>query len=103
MKVHVERVSDEYESIKSRLDQAAIKQEEGSLLFSFDICKLFCSGVEGDETQGMMDSYAAFAPSESEVETFREKLENAKVEQKNLFLVIFQVCFSLTFVFYCFF
>ena len=35
MKVHVERVSDEYESIKSRLDQAAIKQEEGSLLFSW--------------------------------------------------------------------
>ena len=30
MKVHVERVSDEYESIKSRLDQAAIKQEEGT-------------------------------------------------------------------------
>ncbi|CBY43696.1 unnamed protein product [Oikopleura dioica] len=75
MKVHVERVADEYESIKSRLDQAAIKQEEG---------------IEGDETQGMMDSYAAFAPSESEVETFREKLENAKIEQKNLFLVIFQ-------------
>lgn len=50
----------------------------------------------------MMDSYAAFAPSESEVETFREKLENAKVEQKNLFLVILQVCFSLFFAFHCF-
>lgn len=49
------------------------------------------SGADADETQGMMDSYAAFAPSESEVETFREKLENAKIEQKNLFLVIFQV------------
>ena len=45
----------------------------------------------------MMDSYAAFAPSESEVETFREKLENAKVEQKNLFLVIFQVCLFFDF------
>ncbi|CAG5088532.1 Oidioi.mRNA.OKI2018_I69.PAR.g11876.t2.cds [Oikopleura dioica] len=75
MKSHVDRVTDEYESIKSRLHQASIKLEEGT---------------EAAETQDMMDSYAAFAPSESEVETFREKLENAKVEQKNLFLVIFQ-------------
>ena len=39
----------------------------------------------------MMDTYNAFAPSQSEVDSFKEKLENSKAEQKNLFLIIFQV------------
>ena len=38
-----------------------------------------------------MDTYNAFAPSQSEVDSFKEKLENSKAEQKNLFLIIFQV------------
>ena len=48
--------------------------------------------------QDMMDTYNAFAPSQSEVDSFKEKLENSKAEQKNLFLIIFQVWFiySLT-------
>ena len=33
MKSHVDRVTDEYESIKSRLHQASIKLEEGLILF----------------------------------------------------------------------
>lgn len=41
--------------------------------------------------QDMMDTYNAFAPSQSEVDSFKEKLENSKAEQKNLFLIIFQV------------
>ena len=39
----------------------------------------------------MMDTYNAFAPSEAEVATYKEKLDNSKAEQKNLFLIIFQV------------
>ena len=39
----------------------------------------------------MMDTYGAFAPSESEVASYKEKLDNSKAEQKNLFLIIFQV------------
>ena len=38
-----------------------------------------------------MDTYGAFAPSESEVASYKEKLDNSKAEQKNLFLIIFQV------------
>ena len=45
-----------------------------------------------DEAQDMMDSYAAFAPTEQEVEASKEKFQNSKAEQKNLFLIIFQVC-----------
>ena len=41
----------------------------------------------------MMDTYGAFAPSESEVASYKEKLDNSKAEQKNLFLIIFQVSF----------
>ena len=41
----------------------------------------------------MMDTYGAFAPSESEVASYKEKLDNSKAEQKNLFLIIFQVYF----------
>ena len=41
--------------------------------------------------QDMMDTYNAFAPSQSEVDSFKEKLANSKAEQKNLFLIIFQV------------
>ena len=40
-----------------------------------------------------MDTYGAFAPSESEVASYKEKLDNSKAEQKNLFLIIFQVSF----------
>ena len=47
----------------------------------------FCVDMEQD----MMDTYNAFAPSQSEVDSFKEKLENSKAEQKNLFLIIFQV------------
>ena len=39
----------------------------------------------------MMDTYNAFAPSQSEVDSYKEKLANSKAEQKNLFLIIFQV------------
>ena len=41
--------------------------------------------------QDMMDTYNAFAPSQSEVDSYKEKLANSKAEQKNLFLIIFQV------------
>ena len=44
-----------------------------------------------DTEQEMMDTYGAFAPSESEVASYKEKLDNSKAEQKNLFLIIFQV------------
>ena len=46
-----------------------------------------------DTEQEMMDTYGAFAPSESEVASYKEKLDNSKAEQKNLFLIIFQVTF----------
>ena len=39
----------------------------------------------------MMNSYDAFAPTQQEVEGYKEKLQNSKAEQKNLFLIIFQV------------
>ena len=45
--------------------------------------------------QDMMDTYNAFAPSEAEVATYKEKLDNSKAEQKNLFLIIFQVNIKL--------
>ena len=44
-----------------------------------------------DEAQAMMDSYDAFAPTQQEVDQYKEKLQNSKAEQKNLFLIIFQV------------
>jgi len=44
----------------------------------------------------MMDTYNAFAPSQSEVDSFKEKLANSKAEQKNLFLIIFQVTIYFT-------
>jgi len=46
--------------------------------------------------QDMMDTYNAFAPSQSEVDSFKEKLANSKAEQKNLFLIIFQVTIYFT-------
>lgn len=39
----------------------------------------------------MMNSYDAFAPTQAEVDQYKEKLQNSKAEQKNLFLIIFQV------------
>ena len=38
-----------------------------------------------------MNSFEAYAPTPQEVEAFKEKKENSKAEQKNLFLIIFQV------------
>lgn len=43
-----------------------------------------------DETE-MMNTYASYAPSAEDVTKVEEKLDSAKSEQKNLFLVIFQV------------
>jgi len=71
MNHHVNRVQDEYDSILSRVHNASVKMEE-------------------DTEQEMMDTYGAFAPSESEVASYKEKLDNSKAEQKNLFLIIFQ-------------
>ena len=34
----------------------------------------------------------ASAPTEEQIEELEEKLESAQSEQKNLFLIIFQVC-----------
>ena len=44
-----------------------------------------------EEEQAMMNSFEAYAPTPQEVEAFKEKKENSKAEQKNLFLIIFQV------------
>lgn len=43
-----------------------------------------------DEEAEVMNAYASFAPSADDVAKVREKLDAAKSEQKNLFLVIFQ-------------
>jgi len=71
MNHHVARVEEEYESAVSRSQKAQIK-------------------IEDDEEQNMMNSYDAFAPTQQEVDQFKEKLQNSKAEQKNLFLIIFQ-------------
>lgn len=86
MNHHVNRVQDEYDNIASRQHSASVKMEEGE----------FYSLTERkhkvlDTEQEMMDTYGAFAPSESEVASYKEKLDNSKAEQKNLFLIIFQV------------
>lgn len=77
MNHHVARVEEEYDTAVSRARNASIKIEE-------------------DEAQDMMDSYAAFAPTEQEVEASKEKFQNSKAEQKNLFLIIFQRFIGIT-------
>lgn len=47
-------------------------------------------GDEMDEESELMNAYAGFAPSADDVAKVQEKLDSAKSEQKNLFLVIFQ-------------
>ena len=44
-------------------------------------------------------------PSEEEIERMEEKLETAQADQKNLFLIIFQVCIGVfyLFIYLCFF
>merc|ERR1719192_1171981 len=71
MNHHVHRVQDDYDNIVKRQQNSSVKMEE-------------------DMEQDMMDTYNAFAPSQSEVASYKEKLDNSKAEQKNLFLIIFQ-------------
>ena len=90
MNHHVNRVQDEYDNIVSRQHNASVKMEEGK--FYSKISEKLKFEIS-DTEQEMMDTYGAFAPSESEVASYKEKLDNSKAEQKNLFLIIFQVSF----------
>lgn len=45
---------------------------------------------ENDDVNDHLKSYGLFAPSEEDIEKLREKVDSAKAQQKNLFLIIFQ-------------
>lgn len=54
-----------------------------------------------DEEESMMKSANTLALSESDLKIFEEKWEAAKTQQKNLFLIIFQVVFNVLYEWHC--
>lgn len=72
MNMHVKKAEAELKEMQEKADFPEKKEEEE------------------DEENEMMKSYSLFAPNEEDLKNIREKVDSAKSQQKNLFLIIFQ-------------
>lgn len=80
MSAHVNRLSRELGEARERVGAA------GANSSSADDSDESTEGSSGRNTRGGSDK-----PTEAQVESMEEKLEAAQADQKNLFLIIFQV------------